>query len=137
MRGGNLHIAIVDDDLSVRKGLRRLLESAGLKVADYASGEAFLDSLRYRVPDCLLLDLKMPGLSGTEVLQKIRRTNPSIPTIILSAHDDAETRDPRRCDRAVTVVAKPAAERTLLAAIDRVTSNGALAAASVRSSARP
>ena len=61
-------IAIVDDDETVRRSLRRLVNSLSFQAADFASGEAFLQSLAQSSPACMLLDLHMPGLSGLEVL---------------------------------------------------------------------
>ena len=60
-------VAIVDDEESIRKSLRRLLMAADLDAVVYASGQEFLDALRGRHPDCLILDLQMPGLTGLEV----------------------------------------------------------------------
>jgi FixJ family two-component response regulator len=114
------HIAIVDDDRSVRKALQRLLATAGFDADAYPSGETFLDSLRDRIPDCLLLDLKMPGLSGAEVQQRLHSSGVRIPTIILSAHDDAETRKECLAAGAQRFLAKPLEGQELLAAVDRI-----------------
>jgi FixJ family two-component response regulator len=118
--GGPFHIAIVDDDRSVRKALRRLLASAGFDVAVYPSGEAFLDSLQGRTPDCLLLDLKMPGLSGADLQRRLRRSGMTIPTLILSAHDDAEARRQCLAVGARQFLTKPFDGAELLSAIGQI-----------------
>jgi FixJ family two-component response regulator len=60
-------IAIVDDDPSVRKGLQRLIRSAGWKAETFASAQEFLDRPRTEAPSCLVLDLRLPGLSGLDL----------------------------------------------------------------------
>jgi FixJ family two-component response regulator len=115
-----LHIAIVDDDRSVRKALHRLLASAGFAVDVYPSGEAFLASLRSRIPDCLLLDLKMPAQSGTEVQRRLRKSGVTIPTLILSAHDDAEARRQCLAGGARRFFTKPFDGAELLSAIGQI-----------------
>lgn len=119
MGGGQPHIAIGDDDRAVRKALQRLLASAGFVAEAYPSGEAFLDSLRDRIPDCLLLDLKMPGLSGAGVERRLRIQGMTIPILILSAQDDAEARQECLAAGARRFLVKPLDGQELLAAIGR------------------
>src|SRR5882724_6199107 len=85
-------IAVVDDEESVRKSLRRLLVASQLDAMVYASGQEFLDSLGGRQPDCLVLDLQMPGLTGLEVHRTLAGARVRFPTIIITAHDEPETR---------------------------------------------
>lgn len=110
-------IAIVDDEESVRKSLRRLLVASQLDATVYASGQEFLDSLGGRQPDCLVLDLQMPGLTGLEVQRALSRARVRFPTIIITAHDEPETR--ARCLAAgvVAYLCKPLHDELLLDAI--------------------
>ena len=68
-----------------------LMETAGLAVQAYESGEAFLDDVDPRQPGCVVLDLRMPGVSGIEVLQRLRTAHNEIPAIIISGHADVPT----------------------------------------------
>ena len=110
-------IAVVDDEESVRKSLRRLLVASELEATVYASGQEFLDSLGARQPDCLVLDLQMPGLTGLEVQRALAGARVRFPTIIITAHDEPETR--ARCLAAgvVAYLCKPLHDELLLDAI--------------------
>lgn len=110
-------IAVVDDEESVRKSLRRLLVASELDATVYASGQEFLDSLGARQPDCLVLDLQMPGLTGLEVQRMLAGARVRFPTIIITAHDEPETR--ARCLAAgvVAYLCKPLHDELLLDAI--------------------
>ena len=76
-----LRIAVIDDDESVRKALKRLLRAANLDADTYASGREFLDSLATQVPDCIVLDLHMPGMNGLEVQQQLARGGLRLPIV--------------------------------------------------------
>jgi FixJ family two-component response regulator len=110
-------VAVVDDEESIRKSLRRLFLAADLDAVVYASGQEFLDSLRGRQPDCLVLDLQMPGLTGLEVQRALTGTGVRFPTIIITAHDEPETR--ARCLAAgvAAYLCKPLHDEMLLDAI--------------------
>jgi FixJ family two-component response regulator len=88
MGSNKLLIAVVDDDAAIRKALRRLLSSADMNVATFDSGQSFLDSLANQSPDCLILDLHMPGISGLELLQGLSRIDVAVPTIVITAYDE-------------------------------------------------
>jgi CheY-like chemotaxis protein len=91
-----LHIAIVDDDLAVRRALRRVLLARSHQPTIFASGSEFLASLDDSLPDCVILDLRMPGMGGLEVQNELRqRSGPTLPAIIVTAHPDDESR--REC----------------------------------------
>jgi FixJ family two-component response regulator len=113
-------IAIVDDEEPVRKALQRLLRAARLHTDTYASCELFQEALARRRPNCLILDLHLPGMSGLELLYELQQHGIAPPTIVITAHDDAETRD--RCQRAgaVSYLRKPVDSSVLLSAIIRV-----------------
>ncbi len=74
------YVAIVDDEEAVRKALKRLLRAAGLEAETYASGREFLQASALRPPDCLVLDLHMPGMSGLQVLRELRAAPGAPPT---------------------------------------------------------
>jgi FixJ family two-component response regulator len=111
------HIAIVDDDESVRHSLARLLGAFSYRVQTYPSGRKFLDSLSTAVPACLLLDLRMDDMTGLEVLYHLVVRGLGIPAIIVTAHDDPGTR--LLCESVGTVafLLKPAPSDLLLKAI--------------------
>ncbi|HEX6210919.1 MAG TPA: response regulator [Methylomirabilota bacterium] len=120
MTGSRLRVAVVDDEASVRTSLRRLLSAFDLDAETFASGQEFLDSLLERSPDCLVLDLQMPGLSGLEVQRRLAADGVRVPTIIITADDAPETRE--RCLSAGTAayLCKPFDDRTLLAMVTRL-----------------
>ena len=65
-------VAIVDDEEGIRKALSRLLRASGLEAESYANGQEFLDAAAEHRPDCVVLDLHMPGMSGLQVLRKLK-----------------------------------------------------------------
>lgn len=110
-------VAVVDDEESIRKSLRRLFLAAQLDAVVYASGQEFLDSLRVRQPDCLVLDLQMPGLTGLEVQRTLTGAGVRFPTIIITAHDEPETRARCLAAGAAAYLCKPLHDEMLLEAI--------------------
>jgi FixJ family two-component response regulator len=92
MKNGHPLVAIVDDDESFRIALRRLIKSHGLNTATFDSGKMFLDSLPGRQPDCVLLDLDMPGLSGMDVLKSLQTAGWKLPVIIVTGNDQPTLR---------------------------------------------
>jgi len=81
-------VHVIDDDPGIRKSLRLVMESASLEVRVYESGEEFLDAIDPRQPGCMVLDLRMPGIGGIEVLQRLRAAQIEIPAIVISGHAD-------------------------------------------------
>ena len=79
-------VFIVDDDDSVRKALKRLVCSVGMKVETFASAQEFLSRERYDGPCCLVLDIRMPGLSGLDLQQELTKTNRILPIIFITGH---------------------------------------------------
>lgn len=112
-------IAVVDDEESVRKSLRRLLVASQLDATVFASGQEFLDSLGSGQPDCLVLDLQMPGLTGLEVQRVLSGARVRFPTIIITAHDEPESRARCLSAGAVAYLSKPLHDELLLEAIAR------------------
>lgn len=115
---GDAIVHVVDDDAAVRESLEALLLVAGFEVATHDSAEAFLE--RVAAPEgCLLLDLNMPGMSGLELLEKLRRDGVGTPVVILTANRDERLRE-RACELgAAGFLTKPVTEAALVAAITR------------------
>ena len=110
-------ISIVDDDISVRRSTRRLLRSTGLRAEDFASAEEFLASGRTGATACLLLDLRMPGMNGLQLQQRLKEASNSIPIIFVSAHSSAEEERQALQAGAVQFLQKPVHKDVLLQAI--------------------
>jgi FixJ family two-component response regulator len=110
-------VAIVDDEEPIRKALRRLLRASGIDTQSYASGQEFLDAAPTQRPDCLVLDLHMPGMSGLQLLNTMRSARQNVPTVIITAHDEPETREQCLAAGACAYLRKPLEDRLLLNAI--------------------
>jgi len=110
-------VAIVDDEEPIRKALRRLLRASGIEAESYASGQEFLDAIAERRPDCLVLDLHMSGMGGLEVLRSLQSVKHKVPTVIITAHDEPETREQCLAAGACAYLRKPLEDRLLLNAI--------------------
>jgi len=111
-------IGIVDDDESVRDSISSLLRSAGYKTESFESAEAYLNSDRASQPNCLLLDVRMPGLSGLQLQSELNHQKVSIPVIFITAHPDEQVRERALSEGAVAVLGKPFNDEVLLGAID-------------------
>jgi FixJ family two-component response regulator len=81
-------VFIVDDDLSVRRSTERLVQSAGLKVRTFTSAREFLTNARFEGPACLVLDVRMPGLSGMDLQRELTQAGIQIPIIFITGHGD-------------------------------------------------
>jgi FixJ family two-component response regulator len=110
-------IAVIDDDESVRRALRRLLRSTGLAVVTFATAEAFLEDGSQPPPDCLVLDVRLPGLSGLELQQRLAAAGRHIPIVFITAHEDEQTRRQALAAGALEFLAKPFHEEVLLDAL--------------------
>ena len=110
-------VSIVDDDESLRRSLRNLLESVGFRVEAFASAEAFLESIHQEQTGCLVLDLRMPGMNGFNLLRRLSSTGSRIPVIILTAHGDDEARQQSLQAGAVAFLSKPFNGKALLDAV--------------------
>jgi two-component system response regulator FixJ len=108
-------VVVVDDDLSVRRSLARLLASAGYEVTLCSSAEEFLAMPNVRRPACLVTDVRMPGMTGLDLLDVLRTRRPSLPTILLSG--DAGASAHARAAGAVRFLLKPFASEDLLGAL--------------------
>jgi FixJ family two-component response regulator len=108
-------ISIVDDDASVRKSLQGLIRSFGYAVKVFASAEEFLESEHLRNSNCLILDVRMPGMSGLELQREL--VDDEIPVILITAHGNEAARSQALKNGAVDYLFKPFSEEALLKAI--------------------
>jgi FixJ family two-component response regulator len=120
-------VAVVDDEESVRKALSRLFAASNLECLVFASGREFLDSLKVRIPSCVILDLHMPGLTGLDVQRELVRGKSKVPAIIVTAYDEAGKRAECLAEGAADYLRKPLEETILLAAIERAVSSSSAA----------
>ena len=111
-------ISIVDDDDALRSSLENLIESVGLRAQGFPSAEAFLRSNRVHETRCLILDVRMPGMSGPELQRQMTVANSHIPIIFITAHEDDDRRTQALEAGAVAFLYKPFYEGELLNAID-------------------
>lgn len=115
-----LRVAVVDDEPAVRKGLSRLLLTADFDSRSYESAQDFLEDLACKRPDCLILDLQMPGISGLDLQAILRREDAQLPVIFVTARDDPESH--QRCMElgAAACLCKPLDRDTLVDVIRAV-----------------
>ncbi len=111
-------ISIVDDDESVREAIKSLLKSVGFKAEAFASAEEFLNSGHLPGTACLILDVRMPGMSGVELQDRLTASQAGVPIIFISAHADEEARARALQSGAVDFLQKPFSDEALLKAID-------------------
>lgn len=107
-------VFVVDDDAAVRDSLSWLIESAGLKVEAFASAEEFLNAYRSNCPSCLVLDMRMPGMSGIALQKQLTARNIDIPIIFITAHASVPAAVHAMRAGAVDFLTKPFREETLL-----------------------
>jgi len=112
-------VFVVDDDESVRESLVNLIRSAGLRVETFASAQQFLASPRAGVPSCLVLDVKMPGISGLDLQQRMAEVNIEIPIVFITGHGDIPTSVRAMKAGAVEFLTKPFRDQDLLDAIEQ------------------
>ena len=112
------YVYVVDDDPSARKGIARLVRTASYIVSDFASANEFLEALGPDAQGCVILDAGMPGLSTEEKQEDFKSYSARLPIIVVSAHDDLETRQRAKKLGAVGFFRKPVDGTALLDAID-------------------
>jgi Response regulator len=117
-----IRVAIVDDEPSVRTALARLLGAYSFDAKTYGSARDFINSLRGEQPECLVVDVHMPDFSGLDLKRYLNRINVRIPTIIITAFDDLETRERCAASGAEVFLTKPLNGPTLVDAIRAATS---------------
>lgn len=112
-------VHIVDDDASWRTSTRRLMTAAGYRVTLYESAEAFLDADVADTPGCILLDLRMSGLDGLQLQQRLREVRHKLPIVFISGHGDISTSVLAMKSGAEDFLTKPVATEVLLDAVAR------------------
>ncbi len=121
-------IAIVDDDQSVCRAVRRLVRSLGMEGEAFSSGQNFIDMLEampsFR-PDCLILDVQMPGMNGLAVQDQLARIGKTFPIIFITAHDDVGIREKAVAAGAVAFLRKPFVDELLIKTIEEALRRGA------------
>jgi FixJ family two-component response regulator len=110
-------VFVVDDDPSVRRALNRLIESVGLAARSYASAPEFLNEATSDVAGCLVLDLRMPGMSGLDLQRTLVERQIGLPIIFMSAHGDVPSSVRAMKAGAVDFLEKPFSEQALLDAV--------------------
>ncbi len=110
-------VFVVDDDRSVRDSLRRLITSVGLRVEVFPSAQAFLSAPRPDVPGCLVLDVRLPGLSGLDLQRDLVQSHATLPIIFLTGHGDIPMSVQAMKAGAVEFLTKPFRGQELLDAI--------------------
>ncbi len=112
-------ISVVDDDVWVRESLDSLIRSVGQEVTVFASAEEFLNSAHLRNADCLILDVRLPGMSGIELQRHLVASDCKLPVIFITAHaSDDRARAEAASDWTVAYLTKPFSEDELLGAVD-------------------
>ena len=110
-------VAVVDDEDAICTAVKRLLRSAGLAVQTHVSGQEFLQSLPAQRPDCVVLDIRMPGMTGFDVQARLNAASVAVPIIFITALDDPEDQPRAMKAGAAAFLRKPFGDEELLAAI--------------------
>jgi FixJ family two-component response regulator len=111
-------VAVVDDDIAVRESLESLIRSVGMAVRVFASAEEFLSSAHPNELDCLILDVRMPGMSGIELRRHLMANNCEVPIVFITAHSsDDRARSEASSDWTVAYLTKPFGDDELLNAV--------------------
>jgi FixJ family two-component response regulator len=111
-------VYIIDDDASVRKAIMRLMISAGFEARSFASADEFLDSEVRDQHACLVADVKMPGLTGIELHQKMNDRGYTMPVILITGYDTPEIREQAKRAGAQGYFCKPIDDQALLDTIN-------------------
>jgi FixJ family two-component response regulator len=119
MKAGDPIVFVVEDDSSMREALTDLITSVGLLVEPFKSGRDFLEHKRPDAPACLVLDVRLPGLSGLDLQRELVRTEAPIPIVFISGHGDIPMSVRAIKEGAVDFLTKPFRDQDLLDAIQR------------------
>ena len=112
-------VFVIDDDQDIRAAMQRLLETVGLHAELFAAAQDFLQQKMPEVPSCLVLDLRLPGMSGLEVQRRLIEAGVKIPIIFITAHGDIPTSVRAMKSGAVEFLTKPFRDKDLLDAIEQ------------------
>ena len=110
-------VFIIDDDNSARQALLRLVKAAGIKAESYSSAVEFLESGKYRMPGCIVLDVKMPVMTGPELQDELIKAGINMPIVFLSGHADVPTTARTMKHGAINFFTKPVDSKDLIEAI--------------------
>ncbi|MGB2931523.1 MAG: response regulator FixJ [Methyloceanibacter sp.] len=113
----NFVVHIVDDDEAVRQSLAFLLSTAGVPVRVYDSATSFLDGLASLQPGCLITDVRMPDMTGIELLQRLKAKSVDLPVIVITGHGDIPLAVEAMKSGAIDFIEKPFAEEAILRAV--------------------
>lgn len=119
-----MRVAIVDDDASVRKALARLLSAHSFETTTYGSAADFLKTVAGGLPECLVLDLHMPDITGLDLQRYLGRAGISIPTVVITAYDEPGIRERCYTAGAAAFLVKPLNDAMLVGAINVATGRG-------------
>ena len=119
MTNAEAMVFVIDDDESIREALQSLIRSVGLSVQTFAEAQQFLQSRRPDVPACLILDVRMPGLSGLDLQRELAEANINIPIIFITGHGDIPMSVRAMKAGAVEFLTKPFRDQDLLDAIQQ------------------
>jgi FixJ family two-component response regulator len=114
---GRKLISVVDDDPSIRDSTKTLLRSVGYPVTTFDSAESFLDSGALAETDCLILDIRMPGIDGLELQRRLNDIHSRVPIIFVTAHDDRANRRQALEAGAVGFLCKPFEANVLITTV--------------------
>lgn len=112
-------VQVVDDDATVRAGISRLLKAAGYRVMGHDSGSALLQSLTDAMPQCILLDMRMTGLDGLQVQERLNQMGSIVPIVFLTGHGDVPASVKAIKAGAEDFLTKPVTKEDLFEAVER------------------
>ena len=116
-------IRVVDDDAEMRESLEFLLSTEGWKVRSYPSAKAFLETDDDMIPGCLLLDIRMPDMSGLELQEKLKTRDYSLPVLFITAHGDITMAVEAVKNGAFDFLPKPLDDEKLLSSVEKAVSS--------------
>lgn len=114
------HVYLIDDDASVRKALKRYLMALGMQVDVFVSAEDFLERLPRKTSGCLILDVRMPGLSGLELQDRLQSSGYNFSVIFITAYSSPKDKERALKAGAIAYLTKPVDDQALLEALGRV-----------------
>jgi len=118
MANTSIRVALVDDDASVRKALARLLSASSFEITTFGSAREFLKSVKAATPECLVVDLQMPEITGLDLQRHLVRSGINIPTIVITAHSEPGLRERCQSAGASAFLVKPLDGKTLIGEIN-------------------
>src|SRR5258706_2207523 len=127
MKKAEQMVFVIDDDASMRTAIGELIEAVGLSCQTFASGQEFLDATLPDLPGCLVLDVRLPGLSGLNLQRELTERGVHIPIIFITGHGDIPMSVQAMKAGAVEFLTKPFRDQDLLDAIEQATERGRLA----------